>query len=71
MSREWELHLPFEDALRVKRAELWLEVNEPSEAINELQHVTARGWDVSLTAEVMMNAVQAARRQAGDQLDTV
>lgn len=37
--------LPLEDAMRLKSAELWLEVRQPLNALKELLRVTESAWE--------------------------
>jgi hypothetical protein len=51
--------LRFKDALRVKSAELWLQMGEPTQALLELQRVTRRAWKNPWTESVVWRAAQA------------
>ena len=44
--------LPLEDAMRLKSAELWLEVQQPLNALKELLRVTESGWEHPWTVKL-------------------
>ena len=52
--------LPLSDALRIRSAELWLEVREPFRALNELRNLSSEAWSNAWTLRVF----QAANRDA-------
>ncbi len=54
-----EPKLRLRDALRVKSAELWLEVGEPTEALLELQRLTKRAWKHPWAVRVFESATEA------------
>lgn len=47
------------DAIRIRTAEMWLEVGEPTEALVELQKLTRRAWRHPWAEKVLESANQA------------
>lgn len=58
VDKKREPKLRLGDALRVKSAELWLEVGEPTEALLELQRLTKAAWKHPWTKRVFELASQ-------------
>jgi hypothetical protein len=56
--------LPLADAIRIRSAELWLEVGQPKEALRELQRLSPAAWRHPWAARVLQVASHAltARR---------
>ena len=50
--------IPFRDALRVKSAELWLQLGQPTEALKELHAVSARARQHPWATRVLLHALQ-------------
>jgi hypothetical protein len=49
--------IPFRDALKVKSAELWLQLGQPSEALKELETVSERARQHPWASRVLSEAL--------------